>query len=258
MSEVTGQMKLSVSTSTAGGESPGLGIRAVRLGLGLTLAEVSARTGLAISTLSKLEIGRVALSYEKLLLISKALGVDIAGLVDPRPEGARTPSRSGGRRSVQRAGEGRIIETGSYRQVHLATEILNKKMTPIIVEIRSHSLEAFIAEYGGLISHPGEEFALVLEGELEFHSDLYTPLRLKEGDSIYFDSDMGHAYLNTGDRRCRLICSCAPSADEMTTQLAAGVVKQRGLAANHQVIDHLATPRESDSSPRRRKRAGRT
>jgi len=251
-------MKSTASTSTAGGEAPGLGIRAMRLGLGLTLAEVSVRTGLAISTLSKLEIGRVALSYEKLLLISKALGVDIAGLVDPRPEGVRPPSRSGGRRSVQRAGEGRIIETGSYRQVNLATEILNKKMTPVIVEIRSRSLEAFVSEHGGLISHPGEEFALVLEGELEFHSDLYTPLRLKEGDSIYFDSDMGHAYLNAGDRRCRLICSCAPSSDETTPQSTGSAARQRAVAANHQDIDHVATLHESDSSPRRRRRAGRT
>ena len=40
--------------------SPGATIRALRLGKGLTLAQVSERTGLAVSTLSKLEIGSVA------------------------------------------------------------------------------------------------------------------------------------------------------------------------------------------------------
>jgi mannose-6-phosphate isomerase-like protein (cupin superfamily) len=83
-------------------------------------------------------------------------------------------------------------------------------MTPILVEIRARTLDEFIAEFGGLISHPGEEFTYVLEGELDFHSELYAPVRLRAGDSIYFDSEMGHAYLKATPERCRLLCSCTP------------------------------------------------
>ena len=190
--------------------SPGDHIRSVRKRLGLTLAQVSERTGMAVSTLSKLEKGNVSLSYDKLMLISKGLGVDMASLVDPKPQTARGSGMAAGRRAVQRAGEGQLVETHSYRQVYLATELLNKKMTPIFVEIRARTLEEFVAEFGGLIRHPGEEFTYVLEGELDFHSELYAPVRLRAGDSIYFDSEMGHAYLNATPERCRLLCTCAP------------------------------------------------
>ena len=191
-------------------ESPGARIRALRLGQGLTLAQLSARIGLAISTLSKLEKGAISLSYDKLLLISEGLGIDMASLVDPKPQLPRIPGLTAGRRVLQRAGEGQVVETSSYRQTYLATELLNKKMTPILVEIRARTLEEFVAEFGGLIRHPGEEFSYVLEGELDFHSELYAPVRLRAGDSIYFDSEMGHAYLNAAPGRCRLLCSCAP------------------------------------------------
>ena len=174
---------------------------------------MSARVGLAISTLSKLEKGSISLSYDKLLLISQGLELDMASLVDPKPQLPRVPGLiSAGRRVLQRAGEGQVVETRSYRQTYLATELLNKKMTPIFVEIRARTLDEFVAEFGGLISHPGEEFTYVLEGELDFHSELYAPVRLCAGDSIYFDSEMGHAYLNATKERCRLLCSCAPGA----------------------------------------------
>lgn len=191
-------------------ESPGGRIRTLRLGQGLTLAQLSARIGLAISTLSKMETGLISLSYDKLLLISEGLGLDMASLVDPKPQLTRAPGRTAGRRVLQRAGEGQVVETKSYRQTYLGTELMNKKMTPIFVEIRASTLEEFTAEFGGLIRHPGEEFTYVLEGQLDFHSELYAPLRLSAGDSIYFDSEMGHAYLNATTLRCRLLCNCAP------------------------------------------------
>jgi transcriptional regulator with XRE-family HTH domain len=208
-------MKAKGQTFAGDAGSPGATIRALRLGKGLTLAQVSEKTGLAISTLSKLEIGSVSLSYDKLMLISKGLGVDMASLVDPKPQTARgSGGLAAGRRAVQRAGEGQLVETHSYRQMYLATELLNKKMTPMFVEIRARTLEEFTEEFGGLIRHPGEEFTFVIEGELDFLSELYAPVRLRAGDSIYFDSEMGHAYLKASDVACRLVCSCAPRGED--------------------------------------------
>ena len=197
------------------GPTPGDTIRAIRKKLGLTLNEVGRRTGMAVSTLSKLEKGRVSLSFDKLLAISKALGVDMAELLEPaapHSDGAGAPLR--GRRVVQRAGEGQWVETRSYSQLYLATELLHKRMTPIIVQLHARTMDEFREEFGGLIRHPGEEYVYVLEGELEFHSELYAPLRLGAGDSMYFDSDMGHAYLNASDPPCRVVVSCAPRGRE--------------------------------------------
>jgi transcriptional regulator with XRE-family HTH domain len=79
---------------------PGAAIRAMRKRSGLTLTELASRTGLAVSTLSKLEMGHVSASYDKLMLISKGLGVDMASLVDPKPQAARAGALAAGRRTV--------------------------------------------------------------------------------------------------------------------------------------------------------------
>lgn len=198
---------------------PGEHIRSVRKRLGLTLSQVGERTGLAVSTLSKLEKGNVSLSYDKLMLLSRGLGVDMAELLqDTQGGGARAAPGGGGRRVVHRAGDGQVVDTQSYKQTYLASELLNKRFTPLIAEVRARTLDEFKAEFGDLIRHPGEEFAFVIEGEVVFHSDLYAPVTLKAGDSIFFDSEMGHAYLKASDATCRLIATCAPrnGQDDMT------------------------------------------
>jgi len=189
--------------------TPGEHIRSVRKRLGLTLAQVGERTGLAVSTLSKLEKGNVSLSYDKLMLLSRGLGVDMAELLHD-VQGSRPAPSGGGRRVVHRAGDGQFVDTQSYKQTYLASELLNKRFTPLVVEVRARTLEEFKAEFGDLIRHPGEEFSYVLEGEVAFHSELYAPVILKPGDSIFFDSEMGHAYLKASEATCRLVATCAP------------------------------------------------
>ena len=135
-------------------------------------------------------------------------------LLEPTPHAAARGASLGGRRIVHRAGEGQAVETRSYRQTYLANELLNKKLIPIVAELRARTLEEFVAEFGGLIRHPGEEFVLVLDGEIEFHTDLYAPLRLAAGDSLYFDSTMGHAYLKASDQTCRVLAVCSGHGDE--------------------------------------------
>lgn len=196
------------TTSTASaGSAPGDTIRALRKQVGLTLGELGTRTGLSVSTLSKLEKGNMSLSYDKLMLISRGLGVDMAQLLDASPP--HSAGQGGGRRVVIRKEDGRHVETSSYKQVYLATELLNKKFTPLIAEMRARTLDEFFAEFGDFIRHPGEEFVYVLEGEIAVHTELYSPVLLRAGDSMYFDSEMGHAYLKASDAVCRTLACCA-------------------------------------------------
>lgn len=199
---------------------PGQAIRALRLKLGLTLQEVSDRTGLAISTISKLEMGRASLSYEKLTVVSAGLGVELSellGILADKAENDATPSVSG-RRVVQRVGEGLALQTGAYGQTYLAVELLHKQLVPIVADVRARSIEEFVKEFGGLIKHSGEEFAYVLEGEIEFHSEFYAPVRLKAGESVYFDSSMGHAYIAASDDSCRVLSVCTDEGDQIMEQ----------------------------------------
>ncbi|TGX48744.1 XRE family transcriptional regulator [Sphingomonas gei] len=189
---------------------PGAALKALRSERGLTLADVSGLTGMNVSTLSKIENGKVALTLDKLLRISDGLGVDMTELFGPGPKDA--PKLEGAtRRSITRAGEGRAIEMPRGNYLYVASELLNKRITPIIGDVFARD----IAEYGELMRHAGEEYVYVLEGTLELHTELYTPARLEKGDSVYFDSQMGHAYIAVGDAPCRILSICATSEAHM-------------------------------------------
>ena len=84
-------------------------IRQLRKRSGLTLSDMSERTGLTISTISKLERGRISLSYDKLMLLSKALGVDIAQLLQPAPQGAAGAQAAVGRQEGMNGGGRRVV-----------------------------------------------------------------------------------------------------------------------------------------------------
>lgn len=193
---------------------PGEALRALRRRRGWTLAQAAERTGLPVSTLSKVETGKMSLTYDKLARISEGLEVDIAQLFSPETAAFTGPAPAApvtGRRSITLAGEGRAIETASYSHLYPAADLLNKRFVPIVAEVRARSL----AEFGELIRHPGEEFAYVLEGAIELHTDLYAPVRLETGDSIYFDSGMGHAYLAAAGGRCRVLSICSASEHQL-------------------------------------------
>jgi transcriptional regulator with XRE-family HTH domain len=204
---------------------PGAALRALRIQRGWTLAEVSKRTDLPISTLSKIENDRISLTYDKLARISTGLGVDISQLFVPHVVGA-PGGVVNGRRSITLAGQGQVIETENYGHIYPAADFLNKRFIPVIAEIRARSME----EFGEMIRHPGEEYAYVLEGAVEFYSALYAPLLLRKGDSIYFDSGMGHAYLAAESGPCRVLSICSGPESHLIEALRRdgnGTAKQR-------------------------------
>jgi transcriptional regulator with XRE-family HTH domain len=201
---------------------PGAALKALRRQHGWTLAEVSQRTGLPTSTLSKIENDKVSLSFDKLARLSTGLQIDIASLFRGT-NGEDTQSGINGRRSIVRGGEGKAIETKNYSHLYPAWELLNKKIIPIVAELRARSLE----EFGELVRHPGEEYTFVLEGEVDFYTSLYAPVRLKAGDSIYFDSGMGHAYVAASEGRCRVLSMCsAPETHLIAANKAADTQEQ--------------------------------
>ncbi|MFZ4748029.1 MAG: helix-turn-helix domain-containing protein [Sphingomonas sp.] len=182
---------------------PGGALRALRAQRGWTLQELSKRTGMPISTLSKVETNKMSLTYDKMIRIATGLNIDI-GVLFAAPVQTETPSAApltSGRRSITRAGEGHLIETDSVIQHYPAADLLGKQLVPIFVEVKARSRP----EFGKLLRHPGEEFVVVLEGVLELHTEFYAPARLSKGDSIYFDSMMAHGYIAGSDEPCRIM-----------------------------------------------------
>ncbi|MDQ8757440.1 XRE family transcriptional regulator [Sphingosinicella sp. LHD-64] len=185
---------------------PAARLKAIRIGRNMTLAELGKLAGLPVSTLSKLENGKASFTYDKMVQLTTALEIDISHLLadEPASPAMSSPAKLLGRRSISRAGEGFSVDSGTYNYLHLATDILNKNFTPMIGEIKARS----VAEFGPFIHHPGEEFVYVIQGVLELHTEVYSPVILNAGDSIFFDSEMGHAYVSGSDELCKVMSIC--------------------------------------------------
>lgn len=156
-----------------------------------TLKEMSDESGIPVSTLSKVEHDRLTLTYDKLLQLSDRLGIPITELF-AQPESAEQPVTA--RRSIGTIEDSVRVETPNYDYYYLCTELRHKRIIPVVTRIRAKSTK----EFGKLVSHPGEEYIYVLEGAIEVHTEFYDPVTLSQGESIYIDSNMGHAYIATG------------------------------------------------------------
>lgn len=192
-------------------------IKAIRKSKGMTLSDVESNCGVTASTISKIENGSISPSYANLLRISKGLGVDIVTLVR---ESSDTLPKT--RRSISLHGEGPVHTIGTHDYELLCTDLLNKKMQPMMATIHARSLTE-IQDAGGwngandLFSHQGEEVLFVFSGEIILHTEHYAPVRLRAGDCAYIDSSMGHMCIRGSDEEAKVfwVCSEAPSLEAL-------------------------------------------
>ncbi len=196
----------------------GNALRAIRRRLDLSLTEVAARTGLAISTLSKVENSQLSLTYDKLLQLAEGLEVDISAFFEPDPTAQdRLHPAVTARRSIARKADGLLVQTPNYDYRYVCTDLTHKAMVPIITTIRARS----IVEFPTLSRHAGEEFLYVLRGRILVHTEFYEPAELATGESMYLDSTMGHAFLTVpGPKSAQILNVChSPNAGHFRSLL---------------------------------------
>ncbi|SDV46843.1 cupin domain-containing protein [Chitinasiproducens palmae] len=178
----------------------GARLRSVRRARRLTLAAVSERSGIALSTISKAERGDITLTYDKLAALAHALELDLSALFIRRAEATTLPIEP----TFTPSGAQVIYDTQNYAYGMLATELSGKRMVPMRGRVHARKLEDF-ADY---IRHAGEEFVFVLGGALQILFEDGRHFALKTGDSLYFDSAVGHVYLSRGKTDAEVLVCC--------------------------------------------------
>ena len=186
----------SVRTAAAAPEADrvrlGLGLRGHRKARRLTLKDLSASSGVALSTLSKMELGQIAVSYEKLAAVARALALDVGQLLDARAAPARgTPAPSVVWSSADMVP---AYSSGNYAYCMLASDFPGKRMTPLFSRIVARQREQF----PDFIRHPGQEFVMVTSGRVRIQFESGKVIELGRHESAYFDSGVGHIYLSLG------------------------------------------------------------
>ena len=161
-------------------------IRILRVNQKRTLQEFADICGLSKSMISKIETNKTMPSVATLVKIAQNLGTTISSLMEN--EGwakAIVSSRSDAEKKLMPTEKG-------YAIYPYASEYHEKKMQPFL----------FVAKKGKvrphLLSHEGEEFIFVIEGEMKMQIGDAEYL-LKTGDSIYFNTIQKHGILPITD-----------------------------------------------------------
>ncbi|MDO9069711.1 MAG: XRE family transcriptional regulator [Deltaproteobacteria bacterium] len=177
-------------------------IRALRQQKRLTLQELSGLTKLSKPLLSQIENDQVIPPLATLLKIARGLKVDIhfffedAGnrqnYVLTRSEDVREDEK------VQRQVSNDVVRPYAYHS--LAQGLRHKHMEPFLVEFDNRVWDDAL-----FFKHEGdEEFIYVTDGELDFHYNNEV-LRMRTGDSIYYDSGQPHGWVAVGGGKARAV-----------------------------------------------------
>lgn len=183
-------------------------IKALRQSRKWRMVDVAERSGLSISTISKVEKGQMSMTYDKLIQLAAGLGIELSELFAGGPANSASAKAEAppvtGRRATSPVEGGTYVKADWYEYWYLCPDFSHKHMIPILGRSTARSLE----EFGELIRHAGQEFIFILEGEMDVYTEFYEPRRLRKGESMYFDSSMGHAYVTVSDEPCRFLTVC--------------------------------------------------
>jgi transcriptional regulator with XRE-family HTH domain len=163
-------------------------IRELRLDNRLTLEEAAERAGCTPGFLSQVERNQAVPSITMLYAIAQALGVKVTHFF---------PKMSPGTKVVRADARGVFRFEGSFiHYSRLSANFPGRKIECLLVQIDPVDGALPADEFR---SHPGEEFAYVLQGTLRLWvgDAVYD---LNPGDSLHFKSAVKHRHENPGDK----------------------------------------------------------
>lgn len=148
-----------------------------------TLAELC---GYETDVIKHIEETEYIPSLTHLIKIARSLGVRLGTLLDDEDNLGPVVSHSGDRQEAFRFSEKGNPHHGDMDFYSLAVDKMNRHMEPFLVDVYPSSAQDI-----HLSSHEGEEFIMVLQGEIiiQYGQDTY---HLKSTDSIYYDSIVKH------------------------------------------------------------------
>ncbi|VVE60572.1 XRE family transcriptional regulator [Pandoraea captiosa] len=172
-------------------------LRTARKRLGWTLTQLAEKCDVSITTISRAERGQLALGYENLTALGRALGIDLGSLLSHHTEDAQPTTGP----VVTRAGEGAAYRGLSFTYEFLAPNTAGKPFEPVLGTVHAR-------EFGGpqdYARHDGHEFVYVLTGEIDVYFETGDKVTLRKGDSLYFDSRIGHAYVTVSKQLAKVV-----------------------------------------------------
>lgn len=157
-------------------------VRTYREKLGLTVEELAKNAGLDAALVSNIEDGRTYPAIGVMVKLSRALGQRLGTFTDDQFREDPLIVRQADRKeeALPHRGSG----PNSYHYFLLGKGKTDRHMEPFFIQIEP-------SERKDIASHEGEEFIIVMSGEVElvYGQNAY---RLQPGDSMYYNSIVPH------------------------------------------------------------------
>ncbi|MBT5907636.1 MAG: helix-turn-helix transcriptional regulator [Gammaproteobacteria bacterium] len=171
-------------------------VKAIRKKNGWRLHDLSKKTGISVATLSKLENGKTKLNFSTVNKLAQGIGVAVTDLTSPDLEHTNDATMTLG-------GGGVVFETRDVDYEVLCADYAGGNQGYAKLSVKSRKLDPDLPWH----RHPGKEFIYVLKGMLVLHTEDRAPITLKRGDSLLFDSSIGHHYVNASRSETELLLS---------------------------------------------------
>lgn len=153
-----------------------------------TLQDLAAKTGIERQMLAQIEAHEFIPPIATLIKLAGVLNVSVAWFFQDKTGSDKIAlTRRDERVRIMRRPhhlEGEV----DYIYESLEIRKVQKHMEPFMVEFPVKDTSEMV-----FTRHEGEEFLYLLEGTLEFRSEDQVEI-LNPGDSIYFESDVGHSF----------------------------------------------------------------
>jgi transcriptional regulator with XRE-family HTH domain len=177
--------------------SVGERVSQVRDKRGLSLEDVSQRTGIDVSMLSQIEEGAVAPPLGTIIKLAKALEMRMGYFISGEEDRPYTIVRHSDRKVVSRYDSKKAKYYG-YEYESLAPHKKERHMEPFLVTLEAAETEEERS------THDGQEFIFVLQGQMEVRlgEELHI---LDPGDAIYYDSTVPHLVKAHGKKPTKIL-----------------------------------------------------
>lgn len=172
-------------------------IRKARKERGLTLVEVARSAACSPSFISGVERGKVSPSITTLKRIANALGATIVDFFMPSDHNAEP------------------VITRESDRIEISMKRWKAKINLLVKSTHGKRMSPFytvIQPGGGAIGsyrHEGEEFGIVLKGELEINLN-GTFHKIKENESFYYSSQIPHGWVNPTNKETIVVWVVSP------------------------------------------------
>lgn len=176
-------------------------IKRIRLQKGLSLKDLSVRSGVSAAAVHKIESNGIIPTITTMMKISDALGKEVSYFIEERK----------GKKDVFFVPANRRESIFTFKKGLKLHGISSKKYGDFMMTAAYAVVDVGASSGRKPMKHRGEELVYCLKGEMELRIGEET-YSLRSGDSIHFRTDINHRWKNTGDSQAELIWVLAVEA----------------------------------------------